>query len=925
MHLPAGSAFTVTLNGNPVNFAIGSVSNSNTLTLTLATAATSTDTLTVAYTDPSTNNDTNAAQDVAGNDAASKSPINVSNDTPPIPPQLQLAIDTGFNSADFYTSNGTINVSHLLIGNTWEYSTDGGVSWNPGHGGAAATSNTDTFTVSPGSYANGAIRVRQTSPGAQVSDAGQLQHPLDAPPARLAGMTGVPDYIADRGALAITADGGYVITWVAFTSDGQQADIFVQRFDSHKVAVGGIQRLAGLPLGLDDGPQITGLSDGGYVVTWYQFNQNSGRYDIFVQRFASNGALFGPKQELTGLIGNEHSRPSITSLPDGGYVISWSGFDNADAESNDIYVQGFNALNQPVGSVQRLAGMVGAADVNCQIKALPDGGYLVTWMGFTNDGEDFDIFVQRFDNTSTPVGTVQRLSGMGGKADHSPVIAVLSDGAYVLSWMGDTNDQTWDIFVQRFDSSNNLVGSTQRLAGVHQSDEQPQISALSNGSYVVSWTSISYGNEAEISIQKYDANNVPAGSAHSLSGGVGSNNNTSKISGLSDGGYVVAWQGGGGVDPLNYVYLQRYDQNNQAVGVTRKFSGMYLQPSDAPLVTALPDGGYVLGWKGKTSDGQDYDIFVQQFDAQDRIVDGQALNLIVDHSGPLLVSGNPLDNALNVTLSGDIQRIFDYGLVFGSTGTITLKGLDGASDVVLDLSVPDDLAQVSVLGHTLTINPTADLTPGKQYAVHLSAGAVTGLIDGNSLSAITNDTSFNFTTVGTNMVDLGANGRLIAPMNVDGRWYYYWDRSGDGIANAADLISYNDLKLFFAHDVTGGTSTDIFDGANYGTLNGVQLKLPTLGDPDTTGLHAGTAVDNSTPGQNNTTYDDLLAVWDAFNGSTAGQTNVAGLPSAWLAGSPYASSTFKNSDSTHYSVDLSTGTVYSSLPTDLMAVMVQIL
>jgi phenolic acid decarboxylase len=769
------------------------------------------------------------------------------------------------------------------------------------------------------------VLARQTSPGAQVSDAGQLQHPLDAPPARLAGMTGLPDYLVDRSGLAITADGGYVITWVGATSDGQQFDIFVQRFDSHKVAVGGIQRLAGLPLAEDQGPQVTGLSDGGYVVTWQQPDVDNIRFDIFAQRFASNGALFGPKQELTGLIGDQHFYPSITSLHNGGYVISWTGINNADADIYDIYVQGFNAQNQPIGSVQRLTGMGGEIDEISQIKALPDGGYLVTWMGYTNDNQGRDIFVQRFDNTSMPVGTVQRLSGMSGQEDQMPVIAVLSDGAYVLSWMGYTIDQNWDIFVQRFDSSNNLVGSTQRLAGVYESDEQPQISALSNGSYVVSWTSRSGGIEAAISIQKYDANNAPAGSAHSLTGGVGSGFYNSQISGLSDGGYVVAWQGGGGVDPLNYVYLQRYDQNNQAVGVTRKFSGMYLQPSGSPLLTALPDGGYVLGWSGMTSDGQNSDIFVQQFDAQDRIVDRQALNLIVDQTGPLLVSGNPLDNALNVTLSGDIQLIFDKDLVLGSTGTITLKGLDGASDVVLNLSVPADLAQVSVLGHTLTINPTADLTPGKQYAVHLSAGAVTGLIDGNSLSAITNDTSFNFTTVGTDMVDLGIDGKLIAPVNVDGRWYYYWDRSGDGIANAADLISYNDLKPFFAHDVTGGTSSDIFDWANYGTLNGVQLKLPTLGGPATLGMRAGTTVDNSTPGQNNPTYNDLLAVWDEFNGSTAGQTNVAGLPSAWLAGSRYASSTFKNADSTHYSVDLSTGTVYSSLPADLMAVMVQIL
>ncbi|WP_010109464.1 SwmB domain-containing protein, partial [Verminephrobacter aporrectodeae] len=53
-----------------------------TVTLTLTTAVTHGQTVTVAYADPTTDNDANAIQDAAGNDAASFAATAVVNNTP---------------------------------------------------------------------------------------------------------------------------------------------------------------------------------------------------------------------------------------------------------------------------------------------------------------------------------------------------------------------------------------------------------------------------------------------------------------------------------------------------------------------------------------------------------------------------------------------------------------------------------------------------------------------------------------------------------------------------------------------------------------------------------------------------------------------------------------------------------------------------
>lgn len=80
-NLPATTDFVVTVGG--AGRVINAVAVSGTtVTLTLAVAVLAGETVTVRYTDPSAANDTNAVQDLAGNDAATFSAVNATNNTP---------------------------------------------------------------------------------------------------------------------------------------------------------------------------------------------------------------------------------------------------------------------------------------------------------------------------------------------------------------------------------------------------------------------------------------------------------------------------------------------------------------------------------------------------------------------------------------------------------------------------------------------------------------------------------------------------------------------------------------------------------------------------------------------------------------------------------------------------------------------------
>jgi hypothetical protein len=84
-------------------------------------------------------------------------------DTLAAAPGLALAVDSGSSSTDRLTNNGTLNLSGLEEGSSWEYSLNGGSSWQAGSG--------SNLVLADGSYAAGQVRVRQTDAAGNTSPA----------------------------------------------------------------------------------------------------------------------------------------------------------------------------------------------------------------------------------------------------------------------------------------------------------------------------------------------------------------------------------------------------------------------------------------------------------------------------------------------------------------------------------------------------------------------------------------------------------------------------------------------------------------------------------------------------------------------------------------------------------------------------------
>jgi hypothetical protein len=143
--------------------------------------------------------------DIAGNTSANGQLSAVTIDTSAAAPSLALASDTGVSNSDGNSSSGTVNVSGLETGASWQYSVNGGISWLAGTG--------NSFSVAPGTYGADSILVRQSDIAGNTSANGQLGSvtiDTSAPSGSVGSYATAPAYAApSTNPFGITNSGNY--------------------------------------------------------------------------------------------------------------------------------------------------------------------------------------------------------------------------------------------------------------------------------------------------------------------------------------------------------------------------------------------------------------------------------------------------------------------------------------------------------------------------------------------------------------------------------------------------------------------------------------------------------------------------------------------------------------------------------------------
>jgi methionine-rich copper-binding protein CopC len=131
------------------------------------------------------------------------------------------------------------------------------------------------------------------------------------------------------------------------------------------------------------------------------------------------------------------------------------------------------------------------------------------------------------------------------------------------------------------------------------------------------------------------------------------------------------------------------------------------------------------------------DMAGNPLDTSSAIADSDIITVAADVTGPMVVLLVPADNASEVPAETNLSLTFDKNVMKGS-GDIVIK--DSGGTPVHTIAVAD----TTVSGATVTINPPSNLTLGSGYYVEIPGAAITD-ISGNPFAGISGFSAWNFT------------------------------------------------------------------------------------------------------------------------------------------------------------------------------------
>jgi len=152
-------------------------------------------------------------------------------------------------------------------------------------------------------------------------------------------------------AIALDADGDFVVIWQSFGQDEPaQANfggIYAQRYNAAGVAQGGEFRVNTVTTNSQTLPAIALDADGDFVVSWQSIGQDGGGTGVYAQRYNAAGVAQGSEFQVNTFVTRTQSFPAIALDADGDFVVSWQSTGQDDpagsTTATGIYAQRYQA------------------------------------------------------------------------------------------------------------------------------------------------------------------------------------------------------------------------------------------------------------------------------------------------------------------------------------------------------------------------------------------------------------------------------------------------------------------------------------------------------------------------------------------------------------------------------------------------------
>lgn len=224
------------------------------------------------------------------------------------------------------------------------------------------------------------------------------------------------------------------------------------------------------------------------------------------------------------------------------------------------------------------------------------------------------ILLRRFDAALAPLGAEQRVDVLTNAEHATPVVAALSGGGFVVAFAVKGLDADgYAVGFRRYDANATALDAATVRANTitNRAQFHPEIAPLTNGGFVLTWLGKSVDTGQDVYYRRFAANGTSADSQDVMANGLGTDavnagdQGSQKVTALKDGGFVIVYEDRASED----VFAVRVDVNGNPVTAPGEASGNFQFQVNAttayeqtmPAVAGLTNGGFVVIYNTETN------------------------------------------------------------------------------------------------------------------------------------------------------------------------------------------------------------------------------------------------------------------------------------------------------------------------------------
>lgn len=331
---------------------------------------------------------------------------------------------------------------------------------------AAGSATGAEFTVAAGAHqpvvamdaaGNFIVAMRQVS----TTTSGEIvARRFDAQGAALGGPFAVNTFTAGdqrEPAIAVDADGDFVVAWQSEGQDGNDWAVIARRYDAAGVAKGPEFVVNTFTQGGQKHCFVSVAPAGGFVVSWASTPQDGSFFGVYGQRFDAAGARIGNEFRVNQFTERDQARTVSDQDAAGGIVQVWASA-TQDGDNLGIYARRYDAAGTALEDEFRVNTFTAGAQTSPAVGMDVLGRFAVIWYSEGQDGSGGGVYGQRYDAAAVPAGDEFRINevtagNQGGNGALTPFMAMDADGDFVAVWVSDGQDGSGlGIYARRYAS-----------------------------------------------------------------------------------------------------------------------------------------------------------------------------------------------------------------------------------------------------------------------------------------------------------------------------------------------------------------------------------------------------------------------------------------------------------------------------------------